>query len=90
MPVPDARRLRCMQEAGVSHYRALPCSLVGVNFNINQCSPNGTDPYKPKCPESSEENMEPIFPQWLTVLLLCMYLLSTNILLLNLLIAMFK
>ncbi|KYO36053.1 transient receptor potential cation channel subfamily M member 2 isoform X1 [Alligator mississippiensis] len=68
----------------------IPSYIDGVNFNINQCSPNGTDPYKPKCPESSEENMEPIFPQWLTVLLLCMYLLSTNILLLNLLIAMFN
>lgn len=66
------------------------CSLAGVNFNIDQCSPNGTDPYKPKCPETNEDNKKPIFPEWLTVILLCLYLLFTNILLLNLLIAMFK
>uniref|UniRef100_A0A7M4EAZ8 Transient receptor potential cation channel subfamily M member 2 n=1 Tax=Crocodylus porosus TaxID=8502 RepID=A0A7M4EAZ8_CROPO len=65
----------------------IPSYIDGTD---SRCSPNGTDPYKPKCPESSEENMKPIFPQWLTVLLLCMYLLSTNILLLNLLIAMFN
>ncbi|ETE66218.1 Transient receptor potential cation channel subfamily M member 2, partial [Ophiophagus hannah] len=64
--------------------------MVRVNFNFDQCSPNGTDPYKPKCPESSEANKKPIFPEWLTVILLCLYLLFTNILLLNLLIAMFN
>ncbi|KAH0623928.1 hypothetical protein JD844_007134 [Phrynosoma platyrhinos] len=58
-----------------------------VNFSLDQCSPNGTDPYKPKCPEY---NGQPIFPEWLTIILLCLYLLFTNILLLNLLIAMFK
>lgn len=65
-------------------------SPTGVNFNIDQCSPNGTDPYKPKCPETNADNKTPIFPEWLTVILLCLYLLFTNILLLNLLIAMFK
>lgn len=50
---------------------------------------NGTDPYKPKCPESNKDK-QPVFPEWLTVILLCLYLLFTNILLLNLLIAMFK
>uniref|UniRef100_A0A8D0SPN2 Transient receptor potential cation channel subfamily M member 2 n=1 Tax=Sus scrofa TaxID=9823 RepID=A0A8D0SPN2_PIG len=63
---------------------------AGVNFNLDQCSPNGTDPYKPKCPESDSARQEPAFPEWLTVLLLCLYLLFTNILLLNLLIAMFN
>lgn len=62
----------------------------GVNFSLDQCSPNGTDPYKPKCPESDTVRHEPAFPEWLTVTLLCLYLLFTNILLLNLLIAMFK
>lgn len=62
----------------------------GVNFSLDQCSPNGTDPYKPKCPESDAIRHEPAFPEWLTVILLCLYLLFTNILLLNLLIAMFK
>lgn len=72
------------------HYRVTLCSPTGVNFNIDQCSPNGTDPYKPKCPETNADNKKPIFPEWLTVILLCLYLLFTNILLLNLLIAMFK
>uniref|UniRef100_A0A8C8BI59 Transient receptor potential cation channel subfamily M member 2 n=1 Tax=Otus sunia TaxID=257818 RepID=A0A8C8BI59_9STRI len=68
----------------------IPSYIDGVNFNIDQCSPNGTDPYKPKCPETNEDNKKPIFPEWLTVILLCLYLLFTNILLLNLLIAMFN
>lgn len=72
------------------HHRITLCPPTGVNFNIDQCSPNGTDPYKPKCPETHGDNNTPIFPEWLTVILLCLYLLFTNILLLNLLIAMFK
>ncbi|XP_012516997.1 PREDICTED: transient receptor potential cation channel subfamily M member 2 [Propithecus coquereli] len=68
----------------------IPAYIDGVNFNPDQCSPNGTDPYKPKCPESDLARHEPAFPEWLTVLLLCLYLLFTNILLLNLLIAMFN
>uniref|UniRef100_A0A670JDG5 Transient receptor potential cation channel subfamily M member 2 n=1 Tax=Podarcis muralis TaxID=64176 RepID=A0A670JDG5_PODMU len=68
----------------------IPSYIDGVNFNPDQCSPNGTDPYKPKCPENNETNQQPIFPEWLTVILLCLYLLFTNILLLNLLIAMFN
>ncbi|KAB0398108.1 hypothetical protein E2I00_019756 [Balaenoptera physalus] len=63
---------------------------AGVNFNLDHCSPNGTDPYKPKCPEIDATRREPAFPEWLTVILLCLYLLFTNILLLNLLIAMFN
>lgn len=65
-------------------------SPKGVNFSMDQCSPNGTDPYKPKCPESDWTGQAPAFPEWLTVTLLCLYLLFANILLLNLLIAMFK
>ncbi|XP_062988393.1 transient receptor potential cation channel subfamily M member 2 isoform X1 [Elgaria multicarinata webbii] len=68
----------------------IPSYIDGVNFSLDQCSPNGTDPYKPKCPENNEANQKPIFPEWLTVILLCLYLLFTNILLLNLLIAMFN
>ncbi|XP_069886906.1 transient receptor potential cation channel subfamily M member 2 isoform X1 [Dipodomys merriami] len=68
----------------------IPAYIDGVNFNMDQCSPNGTDPYKPKCPESDAARQAPAFPQWLTVILLCLYLLFTNILLLNLLIAMFN
>ncbi|MBZ3871426.1 Transient receptor potential cation channel subfamily M member 2 [Sciurus carolinensis] len=68
----------------------IPAYIDGVNFDVDQCSPNGTDPYKPKCPESDAARQAPAFPEWLTVLLLCLYLLFTNILLLNLLIAMFN
>ncbi|KAM8934160.1 transient receptor potential cation channel subfamily M member 2 [Pelodytes ibericus] len=68
----------------------IPSYIDGVNFNLEQCTVNGTDPNKQKCPESNKDNHEPIFPQWLTVILLCLYLLFTNILLLNLLIAMFN
>ncbi|KAM6225119.1 transient receptor potential cation channel subfamily M member 2 isoform 2-T2 [Rhynchocyon petersi] len=68
----------------------IPTYIDGVNFNPDQCSPNGTDPYKPKCPEIDMTRHEPAFPQWLTVILLCLYLLFANILLLNLLIAMFN
>lgn len=67
-----------------------PHCVLGVDFSLDRCSPNGTDPYKPKCPESDATRHQPIFPEWLTVTLLCLYLLFTNILLLNLLIAMFK
>uniref|UniRef100_A0A8C5Q425 Transient receptor potential cation channel subfamily M member 2 n=1 Tax=Leptobrachium leishanense TaxID=445787 RepID=A0A8C5Q425_9ANUR len=68
----------------------IPSYIDGVNFSFDQCTVNGTDPNKQKCPESNKENHQPIFPQWLTVILLCLYLLFTNILLLNLLIAMFN
>ncbi|XP_036301235.1 transient receptor potential cation channel subfamily M member 2 isoform X2 [Pipistrellus kuhlii] len=68
----------------------IPAYIDGVDFSLDHCSPNGTDPYKPKCPESDASRQHPIFPEWLTVILLCLYLLFTNILLLNLLIAMFN
>uniref|UniRef100_A0A8C5LER0 Transient receptor potential cation channel subfamily M member 2 n=1 Tax=Jaculus jaculus TaxID=51337 RepID=A0A8C5LER0_JACJA len=68
----------------------IPTYIDGVNFNMDQCSPNGTDPYKPRCPETDTTGQAPAFPEWLTVILLCLYLLFTNILLLNLLIAMFN
>uniref|UniRef100_A0A8D2QNS6 Transient receptor potential cation channel subfamily M member 2 n=1 Tax=Zosterops lateralis melanops TaxID=1220523 RepID=A0A8D2QNS6_ZOSLA len=45
---------------------------------------------KGHCDKTNADNKKPIFPEWLTVILLCLYLLFTNILLLNLLIAMFN
>ncbi|XP_060040604.1 transient receptor potential cation channel subfamily M member 2 isoform X2 [Erinaceus europaeus] len=68
----------------------IPPYIDGVDFDPDHCSPDGSDPYKPKCPESDPSLGEPAFPQWLTVTLLCLHLLVTNILLLNLLIAMFN
>lgn len=58
-------------------------------FDIDSCTLNGTDPLKPKCPMLNE-NQTPAFPEWLTIVMLCVYLLFANILLLNLLIAIFK
>ncbi|XP_065798979.1 transient receptor potential cation channel subfamily M member 2 isoform X3 [Muntiacus reevesi] len=91
----NERRVEWIFRGAVYHsyltiFGQLPTYIDGVNFRPDQCSPNGTDPYKPKCPEIDQARQEPMFPEWLTVLLLCLYLLFTNILLLNLLIAMFN
>lgn len=36
-----------------------------------------------------DANNQPRFPEWITIPLVCIYMLSTNILLVNLLVAMF-
>ncbi|XP_026150464.1 transient receptor potential cation channel subfamily M member 2 [Mastacembelus armatus] len=66
-----------------------PTNIDKVTFDINSCSMSGTDPLKPKCPVL-DDNQNPVFPEWLTITLLCVYLLFANILLLNLLIAIFN
>ncbi|XP_029314727.1 transient receptor potential cation channel subfamily M member 2 [Cottoperca gobio] len=66
-----------------------PTNIDYAAFDINTCTMNGTDPLKPKCPMLNE-NQTPAFPEWLTIILLCIYLLFANILLLNLLIAIFN
>lgn len=60
-----------------------------TQFDVNSCSVNASDPMKPKCPILNDENV-PAFPDWLTIILLCVYLLFANILLLNLLIAILR
>lgn len=60
-----------------------------ADFKLDSCTMNGSDPLKPKCPVLNENQM-PAFPEWLTIIMLCIYLLFANILLLNLLIAIFK
>uniref|UniRef100_A0A8C9PTY9 Transient receptor potential cation channel subfamily M member 2 n=1 Tax=Spermophilus dauricus TaxID=99837 RepID=A0A8C9PTY9_SPEDA len=50
----------------------IPAYIDGVNFNMDQCSPNGTDPYKPKCPESDAAGQAPAFPEWLTDTCVCL------------------
>ncbi|MGH0130904.1 UNVERIFIED_CONTAM: hypothetical protein FKN15_059625 [Acipenser sinensis] len=67
----------------------IPSRIDNTDFDISQCTVAGTDPLKPKCPVLSDNN-QPASPQWITIILLCIYLLFANILLLNLLIAMFK
>ncbi|XP_039673521.1 transient receptor potential cation channel subfamily M member 2 isoform X2 [Perca fluviatilis] len=66
-----------------------PTNIDYAAFDINSCSINGTNPLKPKCPVLNE-NQTPAFPEWLTIIMLCIYLLFANILLLNLLIAIFN
>ncbi|XP_068559379.1 transient receptor potential cation channel subfamily M member 2 [Cebidichthys violaceus] len=66
-----------------------PTNIDYAAFDLDSCSMNGTDPLKPKCPVLNE-NQTPAFPEWLTIILLCVYLLFANILLLNLLIAIFN
>ncbi|XP_075334645.1 transient receptor potential cation channel subfamily M member 2-like [Odontesthes bonariensis] len=70
-------------------FGTFPTNIDYAAFDINSCSMNGTDPLKPKCPVLNE-NQTPAFPEWVTVLMLCVYLLFANILLLNLLIAIFN
>ncbi|XP_028292480.1 transient receptor potential cation channel subfamily M member 2 isoform X2 [Gouania willdenowi] len=66
-----------------------PSNIDYAKFEMDTCSMNGTDPLKPKCPILNEDN-QLAFPQWLTIILLCVYLLFANLLLLNLLIAIFN
>ncbi|XP_008402157.1 transient receptor potential cation channel subfamily M member 2-like isoform X2 [Poecilia reticulata] len=70
-------------------FGSFPDNVDNAKFDINSCSMNGTDPLKPKCPELNKNQM-PEFPEWLTIIMLCVYLLFANILLINLLIAIFN
>ena len=63
--------------------------LADAEFDIESCTVDGSNPLKPKCPLLNDHQM-PAFPPWLTIIMLCVYLLFANILLLNLLIAIFK
>ncbi|KAL1267375.1 hypothetical protein QQF64_032738 [Cirrhinus molitorella] len=67
----------------------VPNNIDNTQFDLGTCSVNGSDPLKPKCPVLNDDNM-PAFPEWLTIIMLCVYLLFANILLLNLLIAIFN
>uniref|UniRef100_A0A3Q1FJK9 Transient receptor potential cation channel, subfamily M, member 2 n=1 Tax=Acanthochromis polyacanthus TaxID=80966 RepID=A0A3Q1FJK9_9TELE len=70
-------------------FGSFPENIDNAAFNIDACTMNGTDPLKPKCPVLND-NQTPAFPEWLTIIMLCVYLLFANILLLNLLIAIFN
>ncbi|XP_068119761.1 transient receptor potential cation channel subfamily M member 2 [Hyperolius riggenbachi] len=67
----------------------IPSDVDGLNFDPTKCSQNGTDANLPKC-VYNDGSGKALFPEWLTIILLCLYLLMANILLLNLLIAMFS
>ncbi|KAG8453087.1 hypothetical protein GDO86_004775 [Hymenochirus boettgeri] len=66
----------------------IPTEVDSLNFDLTKCSQNGTDPTMPKC--VFNDGSKALFPEWLTIMLLCFYLLFASILLLNLLIAMFS
>ncbi|KAM6934197.1 transient receptor potential cation channel subfamily M member 2 [Xenentodon cancila] len=70
-------------------FGTFPKNIDYSEFDVNSCSMNATDPLKPKCPVLKEDQT-PAFPEWLTIIMLCIYLLFANILLLNLLIAIFN
>ncbi|XP_042620293.1 transient receptor potential cation channel subfamily M member 2-like isoform X1 [Cyprinus carpio] len=70
-------------------FGSVPTNIDNTQFDMDSCSMNGSDPLKPKCPVLNDDNM-PAFPEWLTIIMLCVYLLFANILLLNLLIAIFN
>ncbi|XP_056391968.1 transient receptor potential cation channel subfamily M member 8 isoform X3 [Hyla sarda] len=59
----------------------------GTTIDFDLCTINGNES-KPLCVELDSDN-QPRFPEWITIPLVCIYMLSTNILLVNLLIAMF-
>ncbi|XP_041934390.1 transient receptor potential cation channel subfamily M member 2-like [Alosa sapidissima] len=66
-----------------------PTNIDKAEFDMPTCTVNGTDPMLPKCPMLNA-NQIPAIPEWLTIIMLCVYLLFANILLLNLLIAIFN
>ncbi|XP_018580884.1 transient receptor potential cation channel subfamily M member 2 [Scleropages formosus] len=67
----------------------IPTSIDNMAFDISTCTLNGSNPLMPRCPVLNKDQT-PAFPVWLTIILLCVYLLFANILLINLLIAIFN
>ncbi|XP_069495749.1 transient receptor potential cation channel subfamily M member 2-like [Ambystoma mexicanum] len=67
----------------------IPTDVERSGFDVTKCSPNATDQNLPKCAYADDAG-NPLFPEWLTIILLCLYLLFANILIINLLIAMFS
>ncbi|CAM9642449.1 unnamed protein product, partial [Lampetra planeri] len=59
-----------------------PTRVDSTTFDTTSCTNNGINTSQPRCPVLGVD--------WLTILLTCLYLLFANILLLNLLIAMFN
>ncbi|XP_075463467.1 transient receptor potential cation channel subfamily M member 8 isoform X1 [Ascaphus truei] len=64
-----------------------PSDVDGTTYDFEHCTFTGNES-KPLCVELDNED-HPRFPEWITIPLVCIYMLSTNILLVNLLIAMF-
>ncbi|XP_078512418.1 transient receptor potential cation channel subfamily M member 2 [Lissotriton helveticus] len=67
----------------------IPMDVEHSSFDVTKCTINGTNKNLPKCAYADDLG-NPLFPEWLTIILLCFYLLFANILIMNLLIAMFS
>lgn len=80
------RQLWTILSCGPSLSLLISTSL-GTTYDFSHCTFTGNES-KPLCVELDEQSL-PRFPEWITIPLVCIYMLSTNILLVNLLVAMF-
>uniref|UniRef100_A0A5F9D9N8 Transient receptor potential cation channel subfamily M member 8 n=1 Tax=Oryctolagus cuniculus TaxID=9986 RepID=A0A5F9D9N8_RABIT len=74
-------------EPYLAMFGQVPSDVDGTTYDFAHCTFSGNES-KPLCVELDEHNA-PRFPEWITIPLVCIYMLSTNILLVNLLVAMF-
>uniref|UniRef100_A0A2K6G4W9 Transient receptor potential cation channel subfamily M member 8 n=1 Tax=Propithecus coquereli TaxID=379532 RepID=A0A2K6G4W9_PROCO len=74
-------------EPYLAMFGQVPSDVDGTTYDFSHCTFTGNES-KPLCVELDEQNL-PRFPEWITIPLVCIYMLSTNILLVNLLVAMF-
>uniref|UniRef100_F7BEU9 Transient receptor potential cation channel subfamily M member 8 n=1 Tax=Equus caballus TaxID=9796 RepID=F7BEU9_HORSE len=74
-------------EPYLAMFGQVPSDVDGTTYDFSHCTFTGNES-KPLCVELDEHNV-PRFPEWITIPLVCIYMLSTNILLVNLLVAMF-
>ncbi|KAM7339676.1 hypothetical protein ACRRTK_000291 [Alexandromys fortis] len=74
-------------EPYLAMFGQVPSDVDGTTYDFSHCTFSGNES-KPLCVEMDENNL-PRFPEWITIPLVCIYMLSTNILLVNLLVAMF-
>ncbi|XP_063813456.1 transient receptor potential cation channel subfamily M member 2-like [Pseudophryne corroboree] len=65
-------------------YGDLPLDVDGLNFDVTQCTQNITDSDVPLC-VYNDGTGNLLFPQWLTIILLCLFLILGTFLMLNLL-----
>ncbi|ERE82069.1 transient receptor potential cation channel subfamily M member 8-like protein [Cricetulus griseus] len=74
-------------EPYLAMFGQVPSDVDGTTYDFSHCTFSGNES-KPLCVEMDENHL-PRFPEWITIPLVCIYMLSTNILLVNLLVAMF-
>uniref|UniRef100_A0A8D2DPI4 Transient receptor potential cation channel subfamily M member 8 n=1 Tax=Sciurus vulgaris TaxID=55149 RepID=A0A8D2DPI4_SCIVU len=74
-------------EPYLAMFGQVPSDVDGTTYDFAHCTFTGNES-KPLCVELDEHSL-PRFPEWITIPLVCIYMLSTNILLVNLLVAMF-